>query len=69
MHERDVRISYAAARINASLKQEEAAKKLGVSLSTLQHYESGKTSPNWEMHTRMAELYGLPKEMLCPPGK
>jgi len=69
MHEKDVRISYAAARVNASLKQSEAAKMLGISEATLQNYESGKTSPNWEMHGKMSELYGIPSAMLCPPKK
>ncbi|MFR2614039.1 MAG: helix-turn-helix domain-containing protein, partial [Subdoligranulum sp.] len=41
------KISLAAARVNAGLNQQEAAKALGVSVATLQNYESGKTVPQW----------------------
>ena len=43
-----IRISLEAARVNAKLIQKEAAIKLGISLKTLQNYESGKTKPNWD---------------------
>lgn len=66
---RDVRISYAAARVNKRLTQPEAAKALNISLSTLLNYETGKTIPDWDMHNRMADFYGLPSGMLCPPKK
>ena len=39
------KITLAAARVNAGLSQQEAAKALGVSVATLQNYESGKTVP------------------------
>ncbi|MEE8806866.1 MAG: helix-turn-helix transcriptional regulator [Lactimicrobium sp.] len=69
MSEKDVRIGYAAARINAGYEQSEAAKLLGISMYTLSNYERGRTIPNWDMHNKMAELYRIPKEMLCPPKK
>lgn len=67
MSERDVRINYIAARINAGLSQEEAAKKLGISVYTLANYENGKTVPTWSTHIKMSECYQIPSEMLCPP--
>ena len=69
MSERDVRISYIAARVNAGLSQEEAAKKLNISVYTLANYESGKTVPTWNTHIKMADCYQIPIEMLCPPKR
>lgn len=69
MSEKDVRISYIAARNNAKLSRESAAKQLNISVFTLANYETGKTIPDWDKHYAMAELYNLPPEMLCPPQK
>ena len=66
---RDIRISYAAARVNKHWTQAEAAKLIGISLNTLLNYETGKTIPDWDTHNKMAELYELPPGMLCPPKK
>lgn len=63
----DVRITYAAARVNRNLTQKQASYLLEISLSTLINYESGKTIPNWKKHEEMSELYGIPKNMLKPP--
>ena len=49
-----------AARINANLKQEEAAKKLGITTDTLSNWENGKTFPNVPQIKRIEDLYGLP---------
>ena len=69
MSEKDVRISYMAARTNAGLSRESVAKQLNISVFTLANYETGKTIPDWDKHYAMAELYNLPPEMLCPPQK
>lgn len=47
-----------AARVNAGLKQAEAAKALNISKNTLSNYENGKTVPDIEMAKQMSELYG-----------
>ncbi|QUN13558.1 helix-turn-helix transcriptional regulator [Clostridium sp. C1] len=65
----DLRISYASARHNCGLSQKEACKILGISEKTLIAYENGKTIPRWDNHCKMAKLYGIPKECLCPPNK
>ncbi|MDL2324025.1 helix-turn-helix transcriptional regulator [Ruminococcaceae bacterium OttesenSCG-928-A16] len=54
------RISLRAARVNAKLGQKEAAKKLGISLSTLQNYESGKTSPDVHFLETLEKVYSFP---------
>ena len=38
------KITLEAARVNAHFTQREAAKALGISVATLQNYESGRTS-------------------------
>ena len=58
--EKDIRISLAAARVNAGVNQREAAKKLGISKATLANYEAGKTIPDWDMAMKMEEVYQFP---------
>ncbi len=58
------KITLKAARVNKGMTQMEAAKKLGVSKSTLQNYESGNTIPNWDMVRRIEELYGFKADYL-----
>ncbi len=65
----DFRITYAAARVNKGLKQKDAAKLIGISEKTLIGYEKGQVIPQWDRHNKMAEIYEIPKEMLCSPRK
>lgn len=58
------RISLKAARVNAKLKQEEAAKKVGVSVSTLRNWEAGKTFPTQPKIEKLCEVYGVPFDVL-----
>ena len=58
------KITLKAARVNAGLKQKEAAKMLGVDAGTLRNYEKGKTSPNWGVIDKMREIYGIPLEAI-----
>lgn len=57
-------ITLKAARVNAGLTQQEAAKTLGITRGTLANYEMGRTKPDIEMAKRMAELYGIPVDNL-----
>lgn len=50
-------IALKAARVNAGLTQEEAAKQLGISKSTLISYEKYRTTPNIEKAKQIASLY------------
>ena len=52
-------ITIKAARVNKGLSQEDAAKALGVSKSTIQSYESGKSFPDIPVIKRMEDLYGI----------
>jgi len=48
-----------ALRINNSLKQEEAAKKLEISTSTLASWENGRTFPNAMEIRKIMILYSV----------
>ena len=53
-------ISMKAARVNAEMTLEEAAKALGITKNTLINYESGKVSPRVDMAQQIAKLYDMP---------
>lgn len=53
-------ISMKAARVNADLSQEEAAKRLCISKSTLQKYEPGNTVPDILTARKIGVVYGFP---------
>ena len=58
------KISLAAARVNAGLNQQEAAKALGGSVATLQNYESGKTVPQWGTVQKIERVYKFPADFI-----
>lgn len=58
------RITLRAARVNANLSQREAAKALGINVTTLQNYESGKTIPDWRTVKRIEEIYNFPADFI-----
>jgi DNA-binding XRE family transcriptional regulator len=53
-----LKITMAAARLNAGLTQAEAAKAIGVSKSTLVSYEKGRSVPKMDTAKTMAAVYG-----------
>lgn len=58
------KITLKAARVNANLSQQEAARRIGVSASTLRNWEAGKTFPNQPKIEKMCEVYGIPFDIL-----
>lgn len=52
-------ITLKAARVNAGLKQAEAAEILGVTPEALASWEKGKTFPTVPQITKIEELYGV----------
>ena len=48
-----------AARVNARMTQEQAAKALGISKNTLSNYEKYKSKPDIEMAKKIATLYNV----------
>lgn len=57
-----IKISLAAARVNAGLSQREAAKLLEVTPGTLRNYEQGKQVPSWTTVKEMEKVYGISAE-------
>ena len=53
-----MKITLKAARVNANLTLENAAKALGITKNTLISYEKYRTIPDMAMGTAMALLYG-----------
>lgn len=57
-------ISLAAARVNAGLFQDKAAKMIGVTPKTLRNYEQGKTAiPSIKLR-KAAEVYGIKEDRI-----
>lgn len=52
-------ISLRAARVNAELTQEDVAKILNVSKTTIVNYETYRQSPNAVRAKELAKLYGV----------
>jgi DNA-binding XRE family transcriptional regulator len=59
-----MKISLKAARVNAGLTQDDVAKSIKVSKSTIVNYEKGRTSPDITTGKKLAELYGVSIENL-----
>lgn len=53
-----MKLKLKAARVNAELTLEQAAKELGITKNTLISYEKYRTTPDMEMGAAMASLYG-----------
>lgn len=52
-------ITLKAARVNAGLKQSEAAAKIGITPETLARWERGNTFPTVTQITKIEEIYGV----------
>nr|DAX73633.1 MAG TPA: helix-turn-helix domain protein [Caudoviricetes sp.] len=57
---RDIKISLAAARVNAHLTQREVAKRLGVTTNTIVAWEKNRREPSVTQAKVLAETYGMP---------
>lgn len=55
-----VMISLAAARVNAELTLDQAAKMLRVSKNTLIKWEKGLSCPTWDKVQMIGEIYNFP---------
>ena len=52
-------ITLKAARVNRRLNQKEAAELIGISVKTLQNYESGKCFPNVPIIKNIERVYQI----------
>ncbi|MDE6469734.1 MAG: helix-turn-helix domain-containing protein [Eubacterium sp.] len=61
------KISLKAARVNANLSQEQLAKILGVSKTTVNKWENAKTSISASQFQKLSALAGVPQDYIfCP---
>ena len=62
-----LQISLAAARVNAGLTQEDAAKALKVGKQTIVSWEKGKSEPKMSQSRELSELYKIPLDNIFLP--
>ena len=63
-----LKITLAAARVNAGLTQKEVAKDMHISHTTLIEWEKGKDTPKVSQLRRLFELYDIGAEYLIVGG-
>lgn len=63
-----IKISLAAARVNAKLSQDEVATELKVSKSTVVNWEKGRSSPKVDQFEKLCTLYKIPKDFIFLPS-
>lgn len=62
-----IRITLAAARVNAGLTQAEVAKLMRVSKQTVCNWEKGKTEPSISQATALSDIYNLKLDYIFLP--
>lgn len=60
----DMKVSLKVARELNGLKQQEAARLIGVSTDTLGNYERGKSYPDIPVLRKIEEVYGIPYDRI-----
>lgn len=63
----EIRISLAAARVNAEMSQRELAGFLGVDASTISNWESGRSEPNVSQLRKISDVSGIPMDYIFVP--
>lgn len=66
---KEIKITLAAARVNAGLTQVQASQMSGVKLDTIKNAELGKTDPKWSVVVALADLYEIPIDNLIISNK
>lgn len=64
MGSEQIRISLAAARVNAGYTQSEASELLHISKTTLVNWEKGKSEPKTSQARQLSDLYKLPYDAI-----
>ena len=62
-----LRISLAAARVNAEMTQEDVAREMQVSKNTVVNWEKGKSEPTISQSRELSKLYNMPLEYIFLP--
>lgn len=58
------KISLEAARVNAGMKQKEAADRLSITSATLRSWENGETMPDYDKAIKLSEIYNYPTDYI-----
>lgn len=64
-----LQISLASARVNSKMTQEEVAKLVGVSKTTIVNWEKGRVIPRIPELSMLCEIYKIPKDNIFLPQK
>ena len=64
----EIRISLAAARVNAKLTQSAVAKEMGVDKSTIINWEKGRSEPSVTQALWLSNRYGIPIDNIFLPS-
>ncbi len=64
-----IQISLAAARVNAGMTQEDVARKMKISKTTILNWEKGKVVPSFANLQMLSTLYGIPTNNIFLPSK
>ena len=64
MQELKTRFTLKTARELRKMTQEEAARKIGISVDTLGNYERGRSYPDIPILRKIEDTYGIPYERL-----
>ena len=67
--EKMLQISLEAARVNAGLTQDDAAKSLGVTKQTIINWEKKRSEPSISQARQIESLYGIPLDNIFLPCK
>lgn len=62
-----IKISLAAARVNAKMNQREMAEFVGVDISTITNWEKGKSEPSTSQLRKISEASGIPMDCIFVP--
>ncbi len=65
----ELKISLAAARVNAGLTQNDVSKVLKVGKQTIVSWEKGKSEPKMSQSRQLSELYKIPLDYIFLPEK
>lgn len=64
-----IRISLAAARVNAKLTQEDVAKRMKIGKRTIINWEKGVVMPSFADINMLSNIYGIPIDNIFLPDK
>lgn len=62
MEKHPLEISLAAARVNANMTQEDAAKAINVTVQTIRNWEGGIKEPKISQARALSDIYKIPLE-------